>query len=453
VFLFLLVSLGRDLVLSGSKQHLLRNFFVTRITNVKMAKQSSFKVDVKKFLELSEFVSELGKTLIFLKEEFHSLIANIKSLAKHLDQELSTVKSDCNNLNGKITDQKCDTEMLKNKLVSLKSEFDRCNNKIIGCELQLCKQEESMIKQNLIKIKQNTAADRKRNIIIKGLQINSRNDRCGLICKFFKEAMQIEVQVTKVIQIPLLSKGLFLPAFLVVLKSQEEKRKIFGNCHKLKYYPSKISICDDLCKEEREERKHVIQKFINAKKLVKKSTFHVSTVGVTKEEIFAKAIPRKVQLKQVTTKGIASQEVTFKEMPGAVQLKLVKRIDNSTRQKEPDTDNFFSIPESNKILLDYKRRIIQRKGQKEYLGLLARVAAFKRTRQKNCTCKIKDEYDRYKDYAESKLMGRQDVGWLFNVLKDARLECKRLWFNVHPNVDDCYCLQTSLEEKLLLITI
>jgi len=263
--------------------------------------------------------------------------------------------------------------------------------------------------------------------------------------------MQIQVEILKVIQIPIMSRGSVVPAFLVVLKSQHEKRKIFGNCHKLKNYPFKISICDDLNKEGRELRKKVVEEFIKVKKLRKNSSNEHSIVGID-QVMNWREIDGGAMQKLPNTSRNNAQERIAKVMPEAVQLRPVCVLDKSIN--EIQKQNFFTRPESQKLLWEYKHRIIRRREQKDILGLLARIAAYKRARQKTtCTCKKKEEYDRYKEYIESKLMGREVVGFLFNVLKDANIECKNLWLKLNPNVDGCFCLQYCLEEKLLLFKL
>jgi len=293
-----------------------------------MAKQSSSKfISTEKFKELYEIVydlktqivADLKTQVINTRKDHLELIGCFKNMI----QEFSSVKSDFVNLKGHLAEQKSDTEMLKKKLYSLKSELDRCINQVIGCELQISKQAESIIKQKLIRTKQNSNVDRKNNIIVKGLPINNKDDRKHFFSKFFTEAMQIQVEILKVIQIPIMSKGSIVPAYLVVLKSQTEKRKIFGNCHKLKNYPFKISNCDDLDKEDRELRKKAVEEFIKVKKLRKNSMKQYNTVVKTDHAKSGERMQiEAVQFKQVKT-SLKAQESIAKEIPELVKLQPV----------------------------------------------------------------------------------------------------------------------------------
>ena len=139
---------------------------------------------------------------------------------------------------------------MKDTLLQLKSEVDQCVNFVIGQELQLkanqCNQVQSFDETLKIEKKQNDDSI----IVIHGLEnsalLNEHESKL-VVKNFFQNALDVNPGIKTVKSH--LSKSNKLVA-VVKLTSQKEKSKIFGNCHKLKNFASKISIVDSISQKK-----------------------------------------------------------------------------------------------------------------------------------------------------------------------------------------------------------
>lgn len=117
-------------------------------------------------------------------------------------------------------------------------------------------------------------ANRKNNIIIHGLETDSQ-DAILAVKNFLNEALQLSLSVKRAIK-------LRNKAVLVSLESRKSKSFVFKNCHKLKHWPAKISITDDLSPEKRAERKVVAEKIKDKEKSENNGKVHQNDLPVNK---------------------------------------------------------------------------------------------------------------------------------------------------------------------------
>ncbi|OXA56397.1 Down syndrome cell adhesion molecule-like protein Dscam2 [Folsomia candida] len=153
---------------------------------------------------------------------------------------------------------------IKKQMFNFKSDLDRFINKFIGLEQQVKKNAETILRYET---KPNANCDRQCNIIIHGCEYYSAKIAMEETTDFLSNCFEVDVTVKDVRP---LSNG---KSVLVKLSSTKQKSMVFRNCHKLKAIPAKISIVEDLSKEERAKKRRQIPEFLEQKKIENKVYF------------------------------------------------------------------------------------------------------------------------------------------------------------------------------------
>ncbi|OXA47477.1 hypothetical protein Fcan01_17795 [Folsomia candida] len=165
---------------------------------------------------------------------------------------------------------------IKKQMFNFKSELDRFINKFIGLEQQVKKNAETILRYET---KPNANCDRQCNIIIHGCEYYSAKTAMKETTDFLSNCLEVDVTVKDVRP---LSNG---KSVLVKLASTKQKSMVFRNCHKLKAIPAKISIVEDLSKEERAKKRRQIPAFLEQKKIGNKVYFRGADLFVNGTQI------------------------------------------------------------------------------------------------------------------------------------------------------------------------
>ncbi|OXA47896.1 hypothetical protein Fcan01_17322 [Folsomia candida] len=153
---------------------------------------------------------------------------------------------------------------IEKQMFNFKSELDRFINKFIGLGQQVKKNAETILRYET---KPNANCDRQCNIIIHGCEYYSAKTAMEETTDFLSNCLEVDITVEDVRP---LSNG---KSVLVKLASTKQKYMVFRNCHKLKAIPAKISIVEDLSKEERAKKRRQIPEFLEQKKIGNKVYF------------------------------------------------------------------------------------------------------------------------------------------------------------------------------------
>jgi len=146
----------------------------------------------------------------------------------------------------------------KGKLLCIKSKLDRIINR--ACNIPV----RNFVNRETVNINKsyNEKSLTDKNIVIQGLpkikKYNSRNSKQA-VENFLNNELEINVKIMEVIKL-----GKSLNSVLVKLDSIEDKGLIFKNCAKLNK-ELKVNIVEDLIKAEREEKRKLMPKCLDAK--------------------------------------------------------------------------------------------------------------------------------------------------------------------------------------------
>lgn len=143
---------------------------------------------------------------------------------------------------------------------------EKCQNDAMlngfQCQLEIINSEVKKLSSSVCysfesKIEKCENSEKSRNIIIYGLKFEDENDTYP-IYRLFEV---LEIDLVKLGKISYLIK----PAYKnqrsvcrVRFETLKAKKEVFRNCHKLKQYNLKVSVCDDLSFVERVFRKHIL---------------------------------------------------------------------------------------------------------------------------------------------------------------------------------------------------
>ncbi|OXA54712.1 hypothetical protein Fcan01_11218 [Folsomia candida] len=166
--------------------------------------------------------------------------------------------------------------LIKKQMFNFKSELDRFINKFIGLEQQVKKNAETILRYET---NANTNCDRQCNIVIHGCAYYSAKTAIEETEDFLSNCLKVDVTVKDVLP---LSNG---KSVLVKLASTKQRSMVFRNCHKLKVIPAKISIVEDLNREERAKKRRQMPIFLEQKKIGNKVYFRGADLFVNGTQI------------------------------------------------------------------------------------------------------------------------------------------------------------------------
>lgn len=179
---------------------------------------SKVNLALKKYLDLENEFTNFKKTTIEILESYKLAQKKLLYVVEELHRKISTVE--------KINLPK-EEENFQEILLSKSSLTN-----------QRCQPDAEIKKTN-------------RNIVFHGLRIHNSDIKKEVV-SFCLKFLHVKPNIIKARKVRCNSE---IPPVIITVSDYEDKAIVFGNCHKLKKYKAKISITDDLSREERESRR------------------------------------------------------------------------------------------------------------------------------------------------------------------------------------------------------
>lgn len=211
-------------------------------------------------VQSGQMKSEMEKTRQKIEEDVKSLRKETEKRNKEESQQREILERRVQELEEKIDTGgwELGNSRLEERIKVLERLTDKVNNRNREVEWERLREEENQrmqeIKQTLDRQEQNlrtlekkSNSQRRKNIVIKGLQ--KGNSVHGTVENFLREALQIETKVINAYQVGRNDLGIFVAE----LESMEVKSQIMRKKYMLR--GSEIYIDDDLLKNEREIQK------------------------------------------------------------------------------------------------------------------------------------------------------------------------------------------------------
>ena len=384
---------------------------------------------------IKEFKSELCYSVLQLQNRFTEIVPSIKAI--------DIIRHELNSQKTAIDDLKLIVNVIK-------SEFSSAVNKLIGSELQL--QAHSLLLEKLIN--KPLPIENTNKIIIHGLPVNAKEKIDFQVKEFFKSALQIEPTIENAV-IVVTRKKLSYHPILVTFATEFDKKSVFRNCHKLKYFTHKISVWDDLPTHQRKIRKAAVEAVQKARILGKHWKVKKSQVVKPKKlSELTPTITSSTQKKECETRVISSVN---NNVPTPI---LHVSANNSNAERQPTLgpstshDNVEEFKKDNAvqllILTLRKKRLAKLNGTgKEYTGLLARIAKRKAQDRHHCSCKFPHVISDYEKYVQAKKLDTEKVKGLLQRLDEIQIFLCDIYKSRYRNSEHCFCQICSVAELII----
>lgn len=356
------------------------------------------------------------RELKFSTEIFEAL-EEVKGKIKAIEDNIKTKEIWENNF-------RFDQVVINKKIEQLRQELGTITNRTIGCELQILNKNAQSFVPNFGKLIRDPSRERK--VLIHGL-LPVNGNLALKVMDFFEEALEIKPAVLSV-KIRK-SKRTGYQFIEVTLKCHFDKARIFYNCHKLRKFPKKISIVDDLNEKERNLRRNIIA---------------------------TKKLQNNLKQDNLEESGFADVSLTLNSddddissgQPKQKHISVVHTIPETSTQNG-NKDKFLKDEIVLQICRNLQAKIGEREEKTKHIGLIARVASINVIPKSNCDCKRKIDKNQLLEYIKTKYTDENQLNWLLNRLKDGRHDLKRRWIALFGDDNNCYCFNISLERLLL----